>query len=165
LVGLPEIREHALSKQIGRKRDGIGTANQRTRHRIRDVVVPAWPVVNAVPPAASGAALEADELLAEGFVVAEFGAEFRSDVEAFVTQEAVDACVIPGRFELPPVPGTRYIAFTDPSGGSGTDAMTLAVAHAGGEGAVLDLIPRVRSAACARGRSSTRPEFSMGNMF
>ena len=49
---------------------------------------------------------------------AEFGAEFRSDVEAFITQEAVDACIVPGRFELPPLPGTQYIAFTDPSGGS-----------------------------------------------
>jgi hypothetical protein len=42
---------------------------------------------------------------------AEYGAEFRSDVEAFVTQEAVDACVVPGRFELPPVahPNTPHL--------------------------------------------------------
>ena len=31
---------------------------------------------------------------------AEFGAQFRSDVESFVTREAMDAVVVPGRFEL-----------------------------------------------------------------
>lgn len=34
---------------------------------------------------------------------AEFGGNFRSDIEAFVTREAVDACVVPGRYELPPI--------------------------------------------------------------
>jgi hypothetical protein len=72
--------------------------------------------------------------------LAEYSAEFRSDVEAFVCQEAVDAVIIPNRFELPPVAGTRYIAFCDPSGGSGGDSMTLAVGHNQGEVAVLDLV-------------------------
>jgi hypothetical protein len=70
---------------------------------------------------------------------AEYGAEFRSDVEAFITQEAVDACVVPGRFELPPVAGTRYIAFVDPSGGS-QDSFSLAIGHSQGETTTLDLI-------------------------
>ena len=70
---------------------------------------------------------------------AEYGAEFRSDVEAFITQEAVDACIVPGRFELPPVAGTQYIAFVDPSGGS-QDSMTLGIAHGESERAVLDLV-------------------------
>lgn len=70
---------------------------------------------------------------------AEYGAEFRSDVESYITQEAVDACIVPGRFELPPVAGTQYIAFADPSGGS-QDSMTLAVGHAESEHAVLDLV-------------------------
>ena len=70
---------------------------------------------------------------------AEYGAEFRSDVEAFITQEAVDACVVPGRFELPSVAGTQYTAFTDPSGGS-QDSMTLGIAHGESDRAVLDLV-------------------------
>ena len=70
---------------------------------------------------------------------AEYGAEFRSDVEAFITQEAVDACMVPGRFELPPVAGTQYIAFVDPSGGS-QDSMTLGIAHGESDRAVLDLV-------------------------
>jgi hypothetical protein len=45
-----------------------------------------------------------------------------------VSREAVDACGIPGRHELPPVSGTNYSAFVDPSGGS-ADSMTLAIAH------------------------------------
>ncbi|WP_376094605.1 hypothetical protein ACE7GA_01455 [Roseomonas sp. CCTCC AB2023176] len=70
---------------------------------------------------------------------AEYGAEFRNDIAAFVTREAVEACIAPGRFELPRVPGVRYAAFTDPSGGS-QDAMTLAVAHREGDRAVLDAV-------------------------
>jgi hypothetical protein len=35
---------------------------------------------------------------------------------------------IPGRYELPPVPGISYQAFTDPSGG-GQDSFTLAIGH------------------------------------
>jgi len=38
--------------------------------------------------------------------------------------------VIPGRHELPPLPGVDYVAFVDPSGGS-QDSMTLA--HAEGK--------------------------------
>ena len=33
---------------------------------------------------------------------AEYGAQFRTDVETFVSREVVEACLIPGRHELPP---------------------------------------------------------------
>ncbi len=42
--------------------------------------------------------------------------DFRSDLETFVSADAVDAVVIPGRRELPRVAGIRYVATTDPSG-------------------------------------------------
>ncbi len=70
---------------------------------------------------------------------AEFGAEFRSDIEAFVTREVVEACISPGVIERPPVSQIAYRAFVDPSGGS-NDAMTLAIAHREGETAVLDAV-------------------------
>jgi len=73
---------------------------------------------------------------------AEYGAEFRNDVSAFVTREVVDGCTLPGRYELPHVPGCRYVAFVDPSGGS-ADSMTLAIAHADSRDrtiAVLDVV-------------------------
>ncbi len=59
---------------------------------------------------------------------AEYLAEFRSDVETFVSREVVEAAVVAGRFELPHVEHTRYFGFVDPSGGS-SDSMTLAIAH------------------------------------
>lgn len=73
---------------------------------------------------------------------AEYGAEFRRDVEAFVSIEAVEAVTIPGRLELPHVAGLRYFGFVDPSGGS-QDAMTLAVAHREQDRMILDLIREV----------------------
>ncbi len=60
---------------------------------------------------------------------AEYGAEFRTDVETFVSRDVVDASVVPGRRELPPAPALRYAAFCDPAGGSGADSFTLAVGH------------------------------------
>jgi hypothetical protein len=63
---------------------------------------------------------------------AEYGAEFRKDVEAFVSLEVVEACADPGVYERAPIPGITYSAFVDPSGGS-VDAMTLAIAHSEGK--------------------------------
>jgi hypothetical protein len=93
----------------------------------------------AVDPAVIHRAYEEDEASAS----AEYGAEFRRDIESFVAREAVDAVVIPERLELPPVEGVQYQAFTDPSGGS-SDSMTLAIAHRENGSAVLDLIREVR---------------------
>jgi hypothetical protein len=74
---------------------------------------------------------------------AEYDAEFRSDIAAFVAREVVDACTISGRYELAPRSGVAYSAFTDPSGGS-ADSMTLAIAHQDGDAAVLDAVREVR---------------------
>ena len=70
---------------------------------------------------------------------AEYGAEFRSDLESLVSREAVESCVLSGRFELPPMKGVVYSAFVDPSGGS-ADSMTLAISHREGDRAVVDAI-------------------------
>jgi hypothetical protein len=74
---------------------------------------------------------------------AEYGAEFRSDVEAFLSREAVDAVTPRGRLELMPVTGLDYVGFVDPSGGS-ADSMTLAIGHMDDDVAVLDLVREVR---------------------
>jgi hypothetical protein len=70
---------------------------------------------------------------------AEYGAQFRSDVESFVNREAVEACVSVGVRERPPLSGVTYSAFVDPSGGS-ADSMTLAIGHQEDNVAVLDAI-------------------------
>ena len=79
---------------------------------------------------------------------AEWLAEFRTDIESFVSREAVDAVTVGGRFELPYASGARYTAFCDPAGGSGQDSMTLAISHAVKNGdkaiAVLDAVREIK---------------------
>lgn len=72
---------------------------------------------------------------------AEWLGEFRNDIAAYLTREAVEAVVTPRCIERPRVPGTVYTAFVDPSGGM-NDSMTMAIAHRdhASEIAVLDLI-------------------------
>ncbi|AZG76329.1 hypothetical protein [Methylocystis rosea] len=74
---------------------------------------------------------------------AEYGAEFRTDVESFISREVVEAAVIPDRHELPRIAGVRYVGFCDPSGGSADD-MTLGIAHREGERVVLDCVRAVK---------------------
>jgi hypothetical protein len=88
-----------------------------------------------VPAAVIDAAIEADPASA----AAEYMAEFRTDVETFISREVVDAAIILGRHELPRIDGCNYVAFVDPSGGS-SDSMTLAIAHMETERAILDLV-------------------------
>ena len=76
---------------------------------------------------------------------AEYGLEWRSDVAAFISREAVEAVVARGVFERPPVLGTIYRAFVDPSGGS-SDSFTLSIAHwdRTANRSVLDVVREVR---------------------
>lgn len=59
---------------------------------------------------------------------AEFLGLFRADLQGFLDDVTVDGSIIEGRRELPRVPGCRYRAFCDPSGGR-SDSFTLAIAH------------------------------------
>ena len=68
---------------------------------------------------------------------AEYGAEFRRDIESFFQREMIEDVIVPGRRELPPQGATQYVGFCDPSGGS-QDSMTLAIAHHENGKAVLD---------------------------
>ena len=71
---------------------------------------------------------------------AEYGAEFRADIETFVAREVVEAAVVPGRHELPPVRGISYVGAVDPSGGA-QDSMTVAIGHRDKDGrAILDAV-------------------------
>lgn len=70
---------------------------------------------------------------------AEYLAEFRSDIQALVSREVVEACVALNVYERPYDRRHRYTAFVDPSGGS-SDSMSLAIAHRQGEDAVLDVL-------------------------
>jgi hypothetical protein len=75
---------------------------------------------------------------------AEYGAQFRSDVEGLFQHDAVTECVINGRRELPRCESVAYVGFVDPSGGS-ADSFTVAVAHADGGRVILDALREIRA--------------------
>jgi hypothetical protein len=90
------------------------------------------------------AEVEAEYLKDPESAAAEYGAAFRTDVTAFVTDEVVLACTSIGVTERPPERQT-YFAFVDPAGGT-QDSMAWAVAHhdPASHRAVLDLLREVR---------------------
>ena len=75
---------------------------------------------------------------------AEWLAEFRSDLEAYLSEEAITAVTAQGRFELSPLSQINYTAFVDPSGGR-RDPATLAIVHSEKELIVLDVAKRYPS--------------------
>ena len=92
--------------------------------------------INAsVPQSVIDAAMEEDQPRA----MAEWSAQFRVDVESFVSREAVHLCVALDVHERAPISSVRYYGFVDPSGGS-ADSMTLAVGHREGDVVVLDAL-------------------------
>ena len=123
--------------------------NAYRRHFGKDGPVLVWKaptrVMNStVPQSLVDEALEIDRAAA----ASEWLAEFRSDVEGYLTQEMVDSVTVVGRHELPRVPGATYDAFVDPSGGS-SDSMVLAIGHREGRfdeagRGVLDVVREVR---------------------
>ena len=76
---------------------------------------------------------------------AEYGGEFRSDIESFINLDSLEANIVPGRRELPPQDrffGT-YQAFCDPSGGR-ADSFTVAIGHRDEQGiAVVDVLREI----------------------
>jgi hypothetical protein len=58
----------------------------------------------------------------------EYLGHFRADLQGFLDDANVDGAIVPNRRELPRVPGVKYAAFTDSSGGR-SDSFTLAIAH------------------------------------
>lgn len=91
-----------------------------------------------LPQSVIDRALERDHAAAS----AEFLAQFRSDLEAFLSLEVVEAVVDRGCRERAPAVDHRYFAHVDPSGGAHDD-MALAVAHKQGEVVVLDAVRSV----------------------
>jgi hypothetical protein len=67
---------------------------------------------------------------------AEYLAQFRTDLETFISRETVLACVEAGVQERAPLGGKKYFAFVDPSGGS-SDSMTCAIGHLEGNHVVV----------------------------
>jgi hypothetical protein len=68
----------------------------------------------------------------------EYLANFRTDIEGYVTREAAESCVDEGVFERAPA-NFHYVAFCDPSGGS-VDGFSLAISHREGNRTILDCV-------------------------
>ena len=75
---------------------------------------------------------------------AEYGSEWRSDVDGFVSDEVISPLLLKGVHEIAPESGVHYVAFVDAASGSGKDSMTLAIAWADGKIATLALIDERR---------------------
>ena len=69
----------------------------------------------------------------------EYRARFSDRITTVFEREAVEACVVPGRYELPYSSGFRYLAGVDPAGG-GPDEFALAICHQEGTKIVQDVI-------------------------
>ena len=107
------------------------------------------------PSAVYNPLLEADPLLAAEIAEqresdperagADWDSIWRSDLADFVDRQAVEACIVRGRYELPPETGLHYHAFVDTSG-SGADAYSLAIAHRHPKSGVgiLDLVREIK---------------------
>ncbi len=70
---------------------------------------------------------------------AEYGAEFRTDIETFLDRELIEAAISKGVVSRPPQRGIHYLVFVDPSGGRG-DSFTAAVGHIEGNLLVIDCV-------------------------
>ncbi len=71
---------------------------------------------------------------------AEYFAEFRRDIETFISAETLEAARgAAGVTDIGRIPGCAYFAFVDPSGGS-SDSFTLAIGHHERGRTIVDLV-------------------------
>jgi hypothetical protein len=101
-----------------------------SRHYGKDSDVLVWQAATrtmnpTVPQAFIDRAIEDDPASA----ASEYMAQFRNDLEAFVSRDVVQTAIIPSRYEIAPSAGTFYVGFADASGGSGGDSFTAGVVH------------------------------------
>jgi hypothetical protein len=140
MATIPGARLLKASSPYARR--GILWTDYRKHYGVEDAATLVWQATTremnpSVPQSFIDAAYADDAANA----AAEYGGLFRTDLEAFVSKEVVDACTVPGRFELPMLKNvrTQYFAFVDPSGGS-SDSMTLCVGHDENGIVVIDAI-------------------------
>jgi hypothetical protein len=92
-------------------------------------------------PQVDSEAIREEYLRDPASAAAEFGADFRNDLESYVSREALDAVTVPGRYELPPIAGVHHIGAVDPSTGSGQDSWTFSISYVNKEGiGILSLL-------------------------
>jgi hypothetical protein len=86
------------------------------------------------------AEIEADPARAR----AEYYAEFRDDISAFIDRDIVESCVDSGVHERLRRAGQQYVCFIDSAGGSGQDSFAAAIAHQEDDVVILDAVREYR---------------------
>jgi len=146
MASVPEAMLVALTSVYARRGEVWRTFEKHFGRNASEAVLvengPTTAMNPTIDPEIIAAAYEDDPIAA----AAEFGAEFRRDVEAFLPADALDAVTMPGRFEQPFQVAHRgsYCGFLDPAGGTGQDAMAIGIAHPENGRVVLDVVREVR---------------------
>ncbi len=140
LGGMKDSR--LISISTGFQRSGPMFEMYRDRYGVDDPEILVWAASTAdMNPRYSRAVI--DRALKEDFQAAsvEYGEGnfFRADLEGFLSMEALEAVIIPGRLELAPQKGINYFAGVDTSGGRG-DAAVLNICHKSGDKVIQDCI-------------------------
>lgn len=91
---------------------------------------------STLDPKVIARAMERDSAMAD----AEWNGNFLTSVLNIFTHDGINAITDLGVTEREPIPGIRYAAYADPSGGTGLDGFTLAIAHMEDGVVVLDLL-------------------------
>jgi len=91
-------------------------------------------------PSLADATIAAQRAADPTAAAAEWDAEFRSDIGAFLDDELIDAAIDRSRpLELSPVDGVIYRAFVDAAGG-GPDSYTIAIGHKEGDVYITEVV-------------------------
>lgn len=121
-------------------RKGLLYQKYKDHYSTNDPNVLVWQAPTAVMnPTISAKFLEDEYAKDPSAAAAEYGAQFRTDIEAFIPKELIERYTVKERKFLNPVPGRVYHAWIDPSGGA-QDSFTLGIAHEEEDRAVLDFI-------------------------
>lgn len=67
----------------------------------------------------------------------EYGAQFRDDLETYLSEQDIEAVTAKGRLMNPPIAGKRYYCFVDPSGGK-NESFCFSVGHVENNRAIID---------------------------
>jgi len=106
-----------------------------------DVLV--WRAPSALMnPALKSSRLEREQRLDPQRFAREYLAEFAEDLDTFIPTAWVEAAIVQGRRELPPVAGVAYAAGSDTSGlgsGSNADSFTVSICHSEGDRVIQDV--------------------------
>jgi hypothetical protein len=143
MATVPEPLLLGISSPYARR--GVLWDAYRSHYGQEDSPVLVWKAATRdMNPLIPEAFVEAELAKDEASARAEYLAEFRTDIESFLSREIVEACVTPGCGSRSPVGSVDYVAFVDPSGGVG-DSFALAIAHPEGDDAVLDFLHERRA--------------------